>query len=104
MADDLKKPWIFLDAILIIGQLHKLPKNPEKWLPRFNPDDRIPAEDHIKSYTQAIRLRNVIHEDVVCRLFPYSFEGQASTWYFYLEVASINSWKQFEALFPEVWR
>ena len=82
MVGDINRPWLDLDAVLIPGQLHKFPKNHEKWLPRFNPDDRIPVEDHIKSYMQAIRLRNVIHEDVVCRLFPYSFEGQASTWYF----------------------
>ena len=46
-----------------------------------------------------IRPRNVIHEDVVCSLFPYYFEGQASDCYFSLEADSINSWQQFEALF-----
>ena len=35
----------------------------------------------------------------MCILFPYSFEGHTSTWYFTLEAASINSWQQFEALF-----
>ena len=38
------------------------------------------------------------------RLFPYSFEGQASTWYFVLEVTSINYWKQFEASFLQKFR
>ena len=65
MVDNLNRPWIDLDTVLIPRQLHKLPKNPEKWLPRFNLDDMIPAKDHVKSYMQAIRLRNVIHEDVV---------------------------------------
>ena len=44
-------------------------------------------------------MRNVIHEDIVCRLFPYTFEWKYSTWYFALESASINSWKQFKTLF-----
>ena len=79
-----------------------LPKNPEKWLPKFNPDDKIPVEDHIKSFMQAIRLRNTIHEDVVCKLFPYTFEGKAYTWYFALEDSSIPSWDVFSELFTQI--
>ena len=90
MDDDLNRPWINLDEVLIPRKLHKFPKNPKKRLPRFNPDDRILVEYHIKNYIQAIILRSVLHEDVVCRLFPYSFEGQDSTWYFSLEATSIN--------------
>ena len=48
---------------------------------------------------QAIRLINVVHEDIVCRLFHYSFEGHDSTWYFSLESRSINSWDEFENMF-----
>ena len=76
-------------------------KNPEKWLLKFNPNDKIPMEDHIKSFMQAIRLRNAIHEDVVCRLFPYTFEGKDSTWYFALESISIPSWDVFSKLFTQ---
>ena len=79
MAHYLNIPWLDLDAVCIPGKLHKLPKNLEKWIPRFDPNDKIFAEDHIKSYMQAIRIGNVIHEDVVCRLFSYTFEGKAST-------------------------
>jgi hypothetical protein len=39
---------------------------------------------------------NVQHEDVVCRLFPYTFENSASTWYFNLPVGSITSWTKFQ--------
>ena len=58
-------------------------------------------EYHIKSFMQAIRLRNVIHEDVVCKLFHYRFEGKASTWYFSLESSSIPSWDVFSELFTQ---
>ena len=50
---------------------------------------------------QTITLRNVIHEDVVCRLFPYTFEGRASTWYFSLESGPIPSWDVFIELFTQ---
>jgi hypothetical protein len=53
-------------------------------------------EDHIKKFILAIRLMNVQHEDVVCRIFPYTFENSASTWYFNLPVGSITSWTKFQ--------
>ena len=48
-----------------------------------------------------IRVRNVEHEDVVCRLFPYTFEGNASTWYFSQQPHTIVSWEKFESCFLE---
>ena len=48
-----------------------------------------------------IKLRNVIHEDVVCKMFPYMFEGKSSTWYFSLEASSIPSWDVFSELFTQ---
>jgi hypothetical protein len=49
----------------------------------------------------AIRLRSVEHEDVVCRLFPYTFEGNASTWYFSQQPQTIIFWDKFETCFLE---
>ena len=48
---------------------------------------------------QDIRLRNLVHEEVVCRLFPYYFEGHDLTWYFSLESCTINSWDNFQKMF-----
>jgi hypothetical protein len=39
---------------------------------------------------------NVNHEDVVCRIFPYTFENSSSTWYFNLSVGSITTWMKFQ--------
>ena len=85
----------------ILGDQHRLPKIPDKWLPKYNPDEKIHVEDHIKTFIQAIRLRKVIHEYVVYRLFPYTFEGKYSTWYFSLEVGSIPSWDVFSKKFTQ---
>ena len=49
----------------------------------------------------AIRLRSVEHEDVVCRIFPYTFEGNASRWYFSQQPHTIVSWDRFETCFLE---
>jgi hypothetical protein len=42
---------------------------------------------------------NVQHEDMVFRLFPYTFENSTSTWYFNLPVGSITSWTKFQKHF-----
>ena len=47
----------------------------------------------------SLRLLDVQHEDVVYRLFPYTFVGQDSTWFFSLVAGSIASWQQFETSF-----
>jgi hypothetical protein len=43
--------------------------------------------------------KNVQDKDVFSRLFPYTFEGKASTWYFYLRQGSIISGEDFESAF-----
>jgi len=48
-----------------------------------------------------VRLRNVEHEDVVCMLVPYTFEGNTSTWYFMQQPQTIISWDRFETFFLE---
>ena len=67
------RPWLDGDAESVLGDQHIFPNNIEKCLPKYNPNDKIPVEDHIKKFMQEIRLRNVIHKDVVYKLFPYNF-------------------------------
>jgi hypothetical protein len=42
---------------------------------------------------------NVQHENVVCRLFPYTFDNSSSTWYFNFPVGSITSSTKFQKYF-----
>jgi hypothetical protein len=95
------RPWLDQDAVAVPGPQHPLPKHPEKWLTKFDPDSKQIVEDHIMKFMLDIRLRNVEHEDVVCRLFPYTFEGNVSTWYFAQQPRTIASWEKFESIFLE---
>ena len=47
----------------------------------------------------SVIILDVQHEDVVCRLFPYTFVCKASTWFFSLAAGSIASWQQFKTSF-----
>lgn len=76
--------------------LHPLPDYPEKWLPKFNPDVGTLAEEHINNFMLSVKLKRVIEEDVVVRLFPYTLQGSAGSWYFSLPSGSITSWNIFQ--------
>jgi hypothetical protein len=34
------RPWLDQDAVVVPGAQHPLPKHPEKWLPKFDPDSK----------------------------------------------------------------
>jgi hypothetical protein len=98
------RPWITIDALTIAGASNALPKSPKKLFPKFDPNKDVLPEDHIKKFILSLRLMHVQYEDVVCRLFPYTFQGKESTWFFSLALRSITSWKQFEAAFMTQFR
>jgi len=56
--------------------LHPLPKHPEKWLPKFNPDYGLLVEEILHNYMLAINLNDVDEEDVVVRLFLHLLQDQ----------------------------
>ena len=72
--------------------LHSLPDAREKWIPKFNLDDGTQVEEHINNIMLAVNLKGVTEHDVVVRLFPYTLQGSAGSWYFSLPSGSITSW------------
>ena len=87
--------WLTINAL----SQNPLPKNPKKLLPKFDPDDDILPKTHIDKFMLAMNIMNVQHKDVACRLFYFTLQGKASSWFFNLPSGSITSWKQFENAF-----
>ena len=81
--------WRAITPINLDALLHDLLKHLERVLPKFDLGKGILVEDHLKSFYISLALLNVEHEDVVCRLFPYTFEPKACSWYFSLKANSI---------------
>ena len=79
--------------------LAQLTANPENWLPKFNPDNGLSAEEHINNFMLSINLNGVIEQNAVVRLFPYTLKGIAGSWYFSLPSGSINNWDTFQDQF-----
>ena len=94
-----KQPWLTIIALSIPSPPNPLPTHLEETPPKFDPDKDILPEDHIKQFMLPLNLMNVQHEDVVCRLFYFNFQGKASSWFFSLSLRSITSCKQFEIAF-----
>ena len=94
-----QNPWSSPGAVNVPAPLHQLPDSPEKWLPKFNPDTGTPAEEHINNFMLSVNLKGVTQEDVVARLFPYTLQGSARSWYFSLPSGSITSWNIFQEQF-----
>ena len=56
---------------------------------------------YIKKYSMwlSINVNGVTEEDVVVRIFQYTLQGAAGSWYFSLPPGSINSWNAFQEQF-----
>jgi hypothetical protein len=59
------QPWLYTDAIAVLGAQHPFPKHPENIFPKFDPDNDFSPEDHINQFMLSIRLMDVQHEDVL---------------------------------------
>ncbi|CAF4140590.1 unnamed protein product [Adineta steineri] len=44
------RPWLAADVVAVPGAQHPLPKHPSKLLPKFDPDNDITPEDHIRQF------------------------------------------------------
>ena len=82
--------WRAKTPLNLAAPLHDLCKHPNRVLAKFDPGKGISVEDHLKFFYLALEILNVKHEDVVCRLFPYTFEPKASSWFFSLQPNSIT--------------
>jgi len=76
-----RRPWLTLGEVNVLGDQHDLPKHLEIFFPKFYLDNKEYPEDHLNKFMLSVNIMKVEHEDVVCHLFPYTFEGRASTWY-----------------------
>ena len=52
-------PWLRTTVAAVPGVQHPLPKHSDKLLPKFNPDDKEPAEVHVDKFMLAVQTMNV---------------------------------------------
>jgi hypothetical protein len=54
--NNLARPWLDQYVVAVPRPQNLFSKHPEKWLPKFDPDLKQLAEDHINKFILAIRL------------------------------------------------
>ena len=86
-----QSPWNNPGAVLMPPPLSPIPAHPEKWLPKVNLEAGMLAEEHINNFMLSVNLNGGTNEDTVVRLFPYTMQGTAGSWYFSLPSGSITS-------------
>jgi len=67
MANQPAQPWMN-HGVVLVANPNALPANPEKWLPKYNPDDGLPAKEHLNNFMLSMNLNGVAHEYFVIRL------------------------------------
>ena len=92
--------WRARSPLNLTPPLYNLPQAFDKLLPKFDPDEKTVVDDHLQSFYLAVEgLRAGEYEDVVCRLFPHTLKGAATSWYFSFPANSIPDWDTFERTF-----
>lgn len=77
---------------MVFTAYNAMPKSLEHFCSRFhNCDLSRSVDEHIKIFEDLLHNRNIQHEDVACRLFPYTFDEEASHWYIHLPADSIHN-------------
>jgi hypothetical protein len=53
------QPWLVPDVVDVLGIFHDMPRPSKKFLPKFDPDRKDLAEDHVKKFLLSIRLQRI---------------------------------------------
>ena len=66
-----------------------------EYLPWFTGEDHVTVEKHSGAFENFVDNFEILHEDVVMRLFSKSLAGDVAFWFRNLEAHSICSWTEF---------
>ena len=91
--------WDSNNALSLQAPLHELPRKAVDIFPKFDGDGNASTTEHIRKYESIICLLNVVYEDIVCMLFPLTFEGKVFNWFNVSHIHSIHNLLQFKKFF-----
>lgn len=83
----------------IPGGIYDLPRNPDKFCNKFYYLGARTVDEHIEAFKDVVVCNNIEHQDVVCRIFPYSLGKNEYNWYLTLPTNSITSLDVLEKAF-----
>lgn len=93
--------WITQGPLALSGVSHKMPRNLEKLLMKYDPYKVVKAEDHLDNFYMNLQMLEVRYDDVADRIFPCTLDGRATVWYQTLPLNLIHNWRGFKKLVLE---
>ena len=79
--------------------MNVMPQEYLKLLPRFTGEDEINAKKYLPVFFNFAENLNVVHFDVVMRIFVQSLDGEAIKWFKVFPNNSINTLEELENKF-----
>ena len=95
--------WDSNMTLSLQGPLHEIPRKTISFLPKFNSEGNITTLEHIRKYEFVLHLLDIQYEDIICNLFPFTFEGKVSKWYYVLPINTIHGWSDFKRIFQSAY-
>jgi hypothetical protein len=83
--------------------LNPYPNDFFEYLPRFSREGHVTAEKHMEAFETLIDQFEIVHEDVVMRMFSHSLSGDVAVWFRCLETGSIGSYTELYHAFLKSW-
>eukprot|EP01018_Ginkgo_biloba_P034759 Gb_09446 [translate_table: standard] len=83
--------------------VHDMPDNYLKILPKFDGEKNALAEDHMTAFQDFTDNLFIEHDDVYMRFFVQTLEGDVKKWFRDLTTNSIDSWETFKVSFMRQW-
>lgn len=93
--------WMTQGPLSLLDVMHKIPKRAERMNINFNPDSVMKAEDHLDNFYLQLQTLEICYDNIACRLFPCTLDGQAAAWYHSLPPNSMQNWVSFKRMFLE---
>jgi hypothetical protein len=81
--------------------LHPYPLDFLEYLPRFSGEDHVTAESHLGAFENFVDQFEIVHDDVIMRLFSKSLFRDVAIWFKGLRDDSIGSWIKLSNAFFE---
>jgi hypothetical protein len=89
--------------LVLPANLHDLPDNYLKMLPKFNGESENTTVEHLSFFDEFADMFGLEHEDVYMRLFVQTFEGEVRIWFKGLPPNSLDSYDALETTFLRQW-
>jgi hypothetical protein len=92
-----------LNMVSIVGYPNTMPKETNKWFPKFPGNNVVTAEEHLYAIGRDMENEGVEHEDVAMKLLATSLTEDAQRWFKGLPDNHLASYEYFTKLFKRRW-